>query len=301
MGLFSKVWNAAKRVVTKTVDKVKETCSKVWNAYTGKNYTDEAEALHAEITIRYDKAKDKYDKAINQMAQHLEAKVSHLNRFKTEVYGVHFKRFMSIANRLHNVTVKGQPFAELFDDSILEVKQQTGVVAKDQLILIDFNNMGFIETASMILTLGFFSRKKAKESLAQVKDEEARIYEEIAKMDAQQAKLKVVAESIDLVVQYFDSLIANYEKLLDRFECGIQTQRVLHMSNPNNIFSLKLDFHLMPIVHIEEFQALFNLSIVLKQMANLGYLNEAGEFIDQDKDKAADLFEKMTSVVKNVA
>lgn len=297
----SKVWNSVKSTVSSAVDKVKETCSKVWNAFTGKNYADEAEALHAEITARYDKAKEGYDKAISKVGKDIEDKVSHLNSFKAEIYGTHFKRFINIASRLHNVTVKGQPFEELFDDSILEVKQQQSVVAKDNLMLIDFDNMGFIETAGMILTLGFFSRKKAKESLANVKEEEARVYEEIAKMDAQQAKVKVIVESIDAVVQYFDSLVQNYEKLLDRFECGIQTQRVLHMSKAENVFSLKLDFRLIPIVHIEEFQALFNLSIVLKQMANLGYLTEEGEFVEQDKVDATNLFEKVNSSIKSVA
>lgn len=308
MGWFSRAkswassaYNSLKSTASSIVDKVKETCSKVWNAFTGKHYADEAEALHAEITERYDKAKEEYDKAISDTGKDIEEKISRINRFKTDIYGTHFKRFISIASRLHNVTVKGQPFEELFDDSILEVKQQSGVVAREDLMLIDFDNMGFLETAGMILTLGFFSRKKAKESLANVKEEEARVYEEIAKMDAQQAKVKVVAESIDAVVQYFDSLIKNYEKLLDRFECGIQTQRVIQMSKAENVFSLKLDFRLIPIVHIEEFQALFNLSIVLKQIANLGYLNEKGEFVDQDKAKATHLFQKVSSTIQDVA
>ncbi|EWH07647.1 DNA repair protein [Pseudoalteromonas lipolytica SCSIO 04301] len=308
MGWFSRAkswassaYNSLKSAASSMVDKTKETFSKVWNAFTGKHYADEAEALHAEITARYDKAKEEYDKAISNIGKGIEEKISHINRFKTDIYGTHFKRFISIASRLHNVTVKGQPFKELFDDSILEVKQQSGVVAREDLMLIDFDNMGFLETAGMILTLGFSSRKKAKESLANVKEEEVRVYEEIAKMDAQQAKVKVVAESIDAVVQYFDSLIKNYEKLLDRFECGIQTQRVIQMSKAENVFSLKLDFRLIPIVHIEEFQALFNLSIVLKQMANLGFLTEEGEFVDQDKAKATHLFQKVSSTIQDVA
>jgi hypothetical protein len=279
--------------VKRCVDTVKTACAKVCNAITGRNIADEAEALHREITDRYDKAKEEYDKAISKIGKDIEDKVSHINRFKAEIYGTHFKRFINITSRLHNVTVKGQPFEELFDDSILDVKQQSGVVAKDDLMLIDFDNMGFIETAGMILTLGFFSRKKAKESLANVKEEEVRVYEEIAKMDAQQAKVKVVAESIDAVFQYFDSLVQNYEKILGRFECGIQIQRVLHMSKAENVFSLKLDFRLIPIVHIEEFQALFNLSIVLKQMATLGYLSESGEFVEDDKKAADNLFEQV--------
>ena len=45
---------------------------------------------------------------------------------------------------------------------------------------------------------------------------------------------------------------------------------------------------MMPIVHIQEFQALFNLSIVLYQMASLGYLSDAGEIKDEDMDLIAE-------------
>ena len=61
------------------------------------------------------------------------------------------------------------------------------------------------------------------------------------------------------------------------------------MSEQNNLFSLRLDFRLLPTIHIEEFLALFNLSVVLKQMANLGYLSEQGDVLEADTDRAEKL------------
>ncbi|MCL1049385.1 DNA repair protein [Shewanella abyssi] len=299
MGLFS--WAASKcrsikNAVSNVIDKVKETVSKVWNAFTGKYYTDEAEAIYDEINEKYKKSKIEYEDAVKIMGENIESKISHLNNFKSDIYQNHFKRFITIASRLHNVTVQGVPFAELFDDSILEIKNETGVSHKQDLFLIDFNKMGFLDTAGMILTLGFFSRKKAKESLEKVKQEQIRVNAEIEAMKSQQKKLAVIAESIDNVVEYFEQLIANYEALLARFEFGIQTQRFKKMSQADNVFELKLNFKHMPIVHIEEFQALFNLSIVLKQMATLGYLNAAGELIEDDKKAAVSLFEQAVAL-----
>ncbi|QQX81373.1 DNA repair protein [Shewanella sp. KX20019] len=295
MGLFS--WAASKcrsikNAVSNVIDKVKETVSKVWNAFTGKYYTDEAEAIYDEINEKYKKSKIEYEDAVKIMGDSIESKISHLNNFKTDIYQKHFNRFIKIASRLHNVTVQGVPFTELFDDSILEIKNETGVSHKQDLFLIDFNKMGFLDTAGMILTLGFFSRKKAKESLEKVKQEQIRVNAEIETMRSQQTKLAVIAESIDNVVEYFEQLITHYESLLERFEFGIQTQRFKKMSQADNVFELKLNFKHMPIVHIEEFQALFNLSIVLKQMATLGYLNAAGELIEDDKKAAVSLFEQ---------
>jgi hypothetical protein len=192
------------------------------------------------------------------------------------------------------VTVKGLPFEDFFDSSIYEINKSEGLRKKDELVLIDFDQMGFVETAGMILTLGFFSRKKAKESLERVKQERERVFEDIEKMKAQQVKLSVVSKSIDSVVDYFAQLIRNYSILLDRFEFGIQSQRVKQLSNSDNVYNLKLDFKVLPVAHIEEFQALFNLSIVLKQMANLGYLNKEGEVVDEDIKMSEMLYHKVT-------
>ena len=114
------------------------------------------------------------------------------------------------------------------------------------------------------------------------------------KMQAQKKKLNVIVESIDNVVEYFDKLIISYSSLLDRFEFGIQSQRVKQMAHSSNLFNLKLDFKLMPIVHIEEFQSLFNLSIVLKQMASLAYLSTEGEVVDKDIHTSQQLVIKAT-------
>lgn len=283
--------SAIKDTVSSTIDSVKNSCSKVWNSFTGKHYADKAESIYEECKKRYEDAKQIYKNAVSEISSSIESKVSTINAQKQDIYAVYFERFMRISRRLHNVSVMGQPFEELFDDSILDVKIQTGVRVKSEIMTINFNQMGLLDTLGMVLTLGFFTRNRAKESFENAKQERARVDEEIAKMKSQQKKLKVVEESIDNVVVYFDELITNYSRLLDRFEYGIQTQRMYQMANGTDVYSHKLDFKLLPVVHLEEFRALFNLSIVLKQMANLGYLSDSGEFIESDSQKAKDVYE----------
>lgn len=291
----SSAYSAAKNFTSKATGAVKQTCSKVWSAFTGKHYADEAESIIAETEKRFTDAKQIYEQEVRQISASIETKISRINRQKQDIYAIHFERFIKVSKRMHNVTVKGQPFEELFDDRILEIKPQRGVRAKSEIMLIDFNQMGLLDTLGMVLTLGFFSRKKAKESLERAKQERARVTEEITKLEAQQKQLKVIEESIDNVVVYFDELVANYSKLLDRFEYGIQTQRMYQMAENSDVFAHKLDFKRLPIVHLEEFRALFNLSIVLKQMANLGYLSESGEFIAADSEKAKAVYEMSQS------
>jgi len=301
-GWISRAWNAAvdvvKSVAETVVNAVKDpigTVTKVWNGITGKDTFDEAEALMKEIQDRYDKAKFDYEKEIQIILPQLESKINTINYHKIDIFENHFERFKKVANRLHNINIEGRNFLEYFDDSITEIKVQNGVKSKSELYQIDFNNLGLKDIAFGILTLGFFTRKKAKQTLIKVQEEEKRIDEEIEKMKSQIEKLQVVLKSIDNVVEYFVILIQNYSKLLDRFSYGISSQILKATLNNQKLDNGQLNFKLIPIVHIEEFQALFNLSIVLKQMATMGYLNQDGEINDEDIQSVENIKEIISS------
>lgn len=289
MGWFSKAksWcskkiKQVKEVVSDAVDYVKKKGSKVIGAITGKNTFDKAEELMNDIVDRYDKAKFEYERDVKKISSQLELKINAINYYKKDIFDNHFDQFKSIGNRLHNINIEGKSFLEYFDDSITEIKVQDGVKERVDLYEIDFNNLSFKEIGLGIITLGFFTRKKAKQTLIKVQEEEKRVDEEIEKMKSQVKKLKVVLKSIDNVAQYFEVLIQSYSKLLDRFEYGISSQILKATLNNTKLENGKLDFKQMPIVHIEEFQALFNLSIVLKQMSTMGYLSQDGEIEDKD-------------------
>jgi hypothetical protein len=263
-------------------DYLKEGGSKVYHSITGKDKFNEAEALMHEIEDRYDKAKQKYEKSVEKSSLSLQAKINTINYHKKDIFENNFIRFKNIGNRLHNINIEGKSFLEYFDDNITEIHKQEGVRTKHELYEIDFNNLSLKEIGLGLITLGFFTRKKAKQTLIKVQEEERRIDEEIEKMKTQVKKLKVIEKSIDNVAKYFETLIQNYTKLLDRFEFGISSQILKSKLNNQILDNGKLDFKLMPIIHIEEFQALFNLSVVLKQMATMGYLTEDCKIVDEN-------------------
>ncbi|WP_373002034.1 hypothetical protein [Sulfurimonas sp.] len=283
------LYDDTKKLVSEAFDYVKEKTAKAWNAVTGKSTFNEAEALLAEITDRYDKTKFEYERSMQELNLKLEEKINTINYHKVDIYEKYFQRFTSLGNRLHNININGKSFLEYFEDSITEVKKLEGVQAKEKLYLIDFNNLKVSEIFFGIFTLGFFTRKKAKQTLIKVQEEEHRINEEIEKMHSQVTKVKVILESITNVALYFNKLILNYSKLLDRFEYGISTQTQIQVSKGISLENGKLDFKLIPIVHIDEFRALFNLSIVLKQMATMGYLNEVGVLQEDDLEAVNDI------------
>lgn len=269
--------------------------SKTWNSVTGRDDFEEAEELYEKMEKKYNNAKLEYENNISRIANEIESKVSNINYHKTNIFNSLFPKFVLLGNKIHNISIHGNNFLEYFDSSIIKINKLSGLTEKKKLYKIDFNSLKMKEVTYGIFTLGAYTRKKAKETLNNVKDQETPLNEIIEKMEDQVTKAEVVLESIDNVDEYFVVLIQNYSKLLERFEYGINSQIQKNILKGNKLEDGKLNFKLMPIVHIEEFQALFNLSIVLKQMASLGYLTELGE-IKKDDDE---MFKNVKTLVNN--
>ncbi len=270
-------------VVDFTIDEVKDGSSKVWNGVTGKDKFYEAERLRKKITRKFNKAETSYEQQSKILLNSLEQRITSINNHKQEIYKNYFSQFTLLASRLHNLSIQGQSFLEYFDSSIYEMKNLNAVRSKNALYSIDFDNLKAQEIAAGILTLGWSTRSKAVETLRNVQAEEMRVKEEMTKINAHITQLEATLSALDNVGEYFVSLMDSYEKLLHRFRYGIASQMQKSMLNNIVLENGKLDFKMMPIVHIEEFQALFNLSIVLKTMATMGYLDEQGNVNEEDQ------------------
>ncbi len=265
------------------IDEVKNGSAKVWNGVTGKDKFNEAEKLHKKITREYHKEETSYEKQSKLLLESLEQTISSINNYKQEIYKTHFSQFTLLANRLHNLSIQGESFLEYFDSSIYEMKNVNGVRSKNDMFRIDFNNLKAQEIGIGILTLGWSTRSKALETLRNIQEEKERINDDIAKMKAHITQLQQALSALENIEEYFASLTYNYAKLLHRFKYGIASQTQKNLLKNIALEKGKLDFKMMPLVHIEEFQALFNLSIILKAMATMGYLDEQGNMNEEDQ------------------
>lgn len=295
ISFITKIAKKAIDYASDVVDYVVTKGSKVLNALTGKDTFLEAEELYKRIEEEYTIKHNEYKEKIYIIGKEIEKKVSNINYHKEDIYINHFERFKKLGDRLHNISINGKHFLEYFDNSITKINNQNTIRSKEEMYKIDFNNLKFSEIAFGILTLGFYTRKKAKETLQEVQAEEIRVKQDVEEMNAQITKAQVILNSITNVSEYFEELIKSYSKILDRFEYGIKSQIQKNILKGNNLENGKLNFKMIPIVHIQEFQALFNLSIVLYQMASLGYLSETGDVKDEDINS----LEKVVNLVKN--
>lgn len=276
-------------VVDVTIDEVKDGSSKAWNSITGKSSFDKAETLYKEITEQYNEAQHSYEEQSKILLDSLEKTIISINNHKHEIYKNYFSQFTLLANRLHNLSIKGDSLIEYFHRDIYEIKNLHSMRSKNDLFSIDMNDLKVTEIATSILTLGWSMRKKAAETLENVTNEEEIVTEAINKMNAHITKLEQALSALENVEEYFAVLIHNYEKLLRRFRYGISSQIQKNILNNIALENGKLDFKMMPIVHIEEFQALFNLSIILKTMATMGYLDEQGNVNKEDQQSISNI------------
>ena len=175
---FSWVSNKLRDTKDYMVDKIENTSgyisregSRVFNGITGKATFQEAEKLYKKIEEEYTRKNNEYKKKISDIGKEIEKKVSNINYHKEDIYLNHFERFKSLGDKLHNISINGKHFLEYFDESITKINNQNGIRSKEDIYKIDFNNLKFTEIAFGILTLGFYTRKKAKETLLEVKAE----------------------------------------------------------------------------------------------------------------------------------
>lgn len=251
--------------------------------YTGKMTFDKAESLRDKIEKKYNRKKLAHEQEIFEINNRFVKCIDTINMHKKEIYEKYFQKFINLVDRIHNLNIHGESFLEYFNHSITEIKNINAPKDKKELYAIDFNDLKILDIFG-IASGGFDSRKKAKETLIKVSEERVRVNEEVAKIQSHITQVKVTLESIENVAFYFEQLVSSYSKLLDRFEYGISSQTQQQILRGVKLENGKLDFKLLPIVHIEEFRALFNLSIVLKQMATMGYLTTEGEIENQDME-----------------
>ncbi len=270
MGFFAslakKVGGAVKKVggaVKKVGNKFKEKAVRVWNKYSGKDKFLEAEALYAEITKKYNDRRKEFDKELVEYTNSIEMHVESINRAKAKIKTDLFVQMANNLSKLHDVSVSKDFSVEAYKEAVLSFDS---VREKEDLIKIDFNKHKFKTSLQAIFTLGFYTRKKAKESLYAVQEEEAKINTEIKKMDAEIAKIKAIDMSLNNVDSYFETLIDVYEKLLIRLDNNVNYLFIRCISFAHKVVHEQMSIRNLPVIQQKEIEAIVTASKILKVM-----------------------------------
>lgn len=266
------IWGGLKSIVKKGVEKVKkganyvkDKVSNVWNKFSGKSTFDEAENLYKKITDKYNKRRKKFNQDIDNLTNQIESHINRINNYKSRIKKDLFVEMAVNLEKIKDINIGDDFSIEEFKSAAVKLDS---VRTKNQLYKIDFNKQKFKTSVQAVFTLGFYTRKKAKETLYAVQEEEGKINREITKMDAEITKLQNIDASLKQVVYYFESLIAVYEQLLVRLNNSVHFLYLRSMQFAHKLVFQQMSLKRLPIIQRKEIEAITTASKILKIMTD---------------------------------
>lgn len=272
MGIFGGFSSKVASVANKVVDTAKKASSAIeqgmtnlWNKFSGKDKFEDTERLYAEITERYNSKRRQFDLDVESYTNKIEGHVDIINKSKEKIKSELFLSMAKKMEKIKDISISKDFSAEEYKSAALSFDR---VRAKSELYKIDFNKHKFKTSVQAMFTLGFYTRKKAKETFDAVQEEEAKINTEISKMDAELVKLKAIKESLSNVESYFTSLIEIYENLLTRLDSSVNYLYVRCLSFAHHLVNTEMSIRRLPVMQQKEVEAIITASKILKAMAD---------------------------------
>ena len=231
--------------------------------FTGQATFEKADRMYDDVMQRFKAHKSYFEDAVDTLSEEIDTKVESINNAKRCIKKELFPAFADKIRHLKDIPVSDEYLKEYFSGSTLNIDQMK---QKADLYLIDFKKKPFKNNALAILTLGFYTRKKAKETLERVTEEKKRIEEEMTRMDSELVKLQRINEALELISEYYVSLIEIYHTLLNRMDNSISYLMIRCISKERRLINEYMSIRLLPKSQQDEIMAMVSISKVLKTM-----------------------------------
>lgn len=249
---------------------------KVAARISGKDKFEEAERLYDEISKRYNEKREHFQKEIERITSLIEEHVKSINDSKRMIKRELFPAMANKISKIKDIWISDEYSVEEYIESVLNVDT---IRSREQLFTIDFNAHKVKTTFQAIFTLGFYTRKKAKETLYNVKEEEAKINSEISRMDSEINKIYIIEKSIKQVADMFTSVIEMYNNLLIRLDSSINYLLVRSLAFAHQIVGKQMSVKVLPKMQQKEVEAIVTASKILKTMTETQLLS-----VEKQKD-----------------
>uniref|UniRef100_UPI003FEFAB41 hypothetical protein n=1 Tax=[Lactobacillus] rogosae TaxID=706562 RepID=UPI003FEFAB41 len=249
---------------------------KVAARVSGKDKYEEAERLYEEISKRYNEKWEHFQKEIERITALIEEHVKSINDSKRMIKRELFPAMANKISKIKDIRISDEYSVEEYIESVLNVDS---IRSREQLFTIDFNAHKVKTTFQAIFTLGFYTRKKANETLENVKEEETKINSEISRMDSELNKINIIEKSIKQVADMFTSVIEMYNNLLIRLDSSINYLLVRSLAFAHQIIGKQMSVKILPKMQQKEVEAIVTASKILKTMTETQLLS-----VEKQKD-----------------
>ena len=303
MGLFSAlksigsaVWGGVKTVAKKSVEVIKDVGSAVWEGekkagaivkagwekFTGRNKEREAEALLAAMEEKARTKEKEFEEFFDDVQKRIDSSIEEINSIRAELNFLDFRRFEELASNFSTWDVAniGLEFSQNLKKIELEPLKKRG-----ELFKIDFRNNPIKSNLKAIVSLGFWSRKQAKESLLAVKEEEHRLDCELKKFDAEVVRLNLLAESLENVISFISSFRTYYKRILDVLDYSVNFLRSSYFTQTQKEPPALLDPAMLPQRHQKCLECSDKATRIMYEIAKRHYISatqQSVEMIQED-------------------
>ena len=238
---------------------------RTYRKFTGKDKFEEAEARYEALKKRFEKRLEKYERETDELIDELNVHVEAINGYKAQIKTELFPSYADKMSLIKGVNISKEFPLEVFKQEEAEFH---GVRDREDLFSIDFTEHPIVAHLKCWFTLGFWSRKLAKETLYKVQEEEKRIEEEFARMEAEIEQLRLIKISLIQIEGYYKDLIILYQQMLTRLDNSVNFLCVQNIKLSGAIGKRKLDGRTLPIVQQTEIKCINKASIIMKKMVD---------------------------------
>lgn len=257
MGIFGWIGRKARAVAA--------AISRGYKSFSGQATFEEADRMYEDIKKRFEEHKAFFEKEVENISSQIEEHVQSINKSKETIKTELFPAFAEKMHILKDIPVSESYLKEYFNGSNLKVDS---IKAKANLYLIDFKKNPFKSNALAIISLGFYTRKKAKETLEKVREEKIRLEEEMVRMDSELIKLKNINDALEIIASYYTSMIDLYNALLSRLDNSVNFLIIKCLSYAHRIVHEQMSIKLLPKTQQAEIMAMVSISKIMKTMVD---------------------------------
>lgn len=279
-----KVCDGVKYVAKKTwegVKKVGNCVAKVWKKCTGQDVAEEAERRLAALEERTRRRNEEFNAFTSEKSKEINDALASINACRKKLNDELFPQFCSLAGNFRNWSV-----ADVGLEKSIRLKGGCDTVrSREELMRIDFHNHPISANLLAVFTFGFATRKRAKESLNQVKEEEERMNAEFQKLEAEKARINGVLMSLRQVERQFESCLEIYSRVLDEVDYSVALLRSGRCILGGEIAGGKFDVEFLPERHLLSLKAADEITRIVFAIGAHRYVNANSkrmELLDAD-------------------
>lgn len=247
--------------------------------FTGEDILDEANERYLQLEKKVKKYKNEMEIFMKAKEIKINEELRKINLIRERLFREEFKDFIEIMSSFAGWEIEKKLIKEVADFNSLSVMN---LREKKKLIFLDFEKHPIKGNLKAIFTLGFLTRKKAKQSLLNVKQEEERFEYEKKKSMAEKKRIEHLENSLKFISNTLEGYYQIYKKLLVEINYVLNFLENNYLLNNYLFFKDKLDIYFLPKEHVKVLMITEKMTRVLHSMSTKKYIDSSFEMIEND-------------------